>query len=247
MNRVMGGLSFANVVSVLALVFALAGGAYAISLPKNSVKSKQIKNGQVKSQDARDNGLTGVDIDESTLGRVPTATSATTADSATTANSATTADSATTAASAASATTASSLSGLPESDFTRGRSAYDPNRNCDPTTNVTFTDCVGVTFSLPREGRVLLVAAGGQEATAAGGNGFCQFEVDGATVPGAGSVIPGQTVDTSDEFVNAGFALTAVTPPLPLGSHTYELSCNETTAGTVIHDAQISAVMIGSS
>jgi hypothetical protein len=45
-------LSFANVVSVIALFVALGGVGYAaIKLPKNSVGSKQIKDGQVKGGD----------------------------------------------------------------------------------------------------------------------------------------------------------------------------------------------------
>ena len=45
-------LTFANVVSVIALFVALGGGAYAaFHLPKNSVRSKNIVNGQVKKPD----------------------------------------------------------------------------------------------------------------------------------------------------------------------------------------------------
>src|SRR4051812_1893681 len=58
----------AMVVALIALFVSLTGVGYAVSkLPKNSVKSKQIKDGQVKSVDVADNGLTGTDIDEATL------------------------------------------------------------------------------------------------------------------------------------------------------------------------------------
>jgi hypothetical protein len=51
-ERIRRHLTFANVVSVLALFVALGGGAYAaFHLPKNSVKSKHIVNGQVKEAD----------------------------------------------------------------------------------------------------------------------------------------------------------------------------------------------------
>jgi hypothetical protein len=47
-------LSFANVVALLALFVALGGGAYAaFHLPKNSVRSKNIVDGQVKPVDLR--------------------------------------------------------------------------------------------------------------------------------------------------------------------------------------------------
>jgi hypothetical protein len=64
-------LTFANVVSVIALFLALGGGAYAaFHLPKNSVRSKNIVNGQVL----------GKDVKEATLGVVPRATDAQTLD-----------------------------------------------------------------------------------------------------------------------------------------------------------------------
>jgi hypothetical protein len=101
-------IGYPHVVSTLALVVALgSGGAYAAGLAKNSVASKQIKNGSVQAQDVKpgtlsgaqvgDNTLTGADIDESSLGPVPQATRAQTADSATKADSAATAGSATSA------------------------------------------------------------------------------------------------------------------------------------------------------
>ncbi len=71
-----------NVVGYLALFIALSGSAYAAGLANNSVKSKHIKDGQVKSADVRNNGLTGNDIKEASLGEVPLADAATTADSA---------------------------------------------------------------------------------------------------------------------------------------------------------------------
>ncbi len=56
-------------ISCAALFVALGGGAYAISTkaPKDSVTSKSIVDGAVKSKDVKDNSLTGADIDQSTL------------------------------------------------------------------------------------------------------------------------------------------------------------------------------------
>ncbi len=51
LTRLRSRLTYANVVATIALFVALGGGAYAVlKLPKNSVKSKQIKNGQVKNK-----------------------------------------------------------------------------------------------------------------------------------------------------------------------------------------------------
>jgi hypothetical protein len=90
-------LSYANVTASVALFVALAGGAYATTrLPKNSVGAKQIKknavtrtkikknavtaskikNGSVDGSKVKDDSLTGGDIVESSLGNVPSASTA---------------------------------------------------------------------------------------------------------------------------------------------------------------------------
>ena len=62
----------------VALFLVLSGGtAYAVTqIDRNSVKSKHIVDGQVRSVDVEDDGLTGADVDESQLGTVPSATQA---------------------------------------------------------------------------------------------------------------------------------------------------------------------------
>jgi hypothetical protein len=69
MRLIRSKLTFANVTSVIALFIALGSGAYAVSnkAPKDSVGSKAIIDGAVKSVDVKDNSLTGTDIDQSTL------------------------------------------------------------------------------------------------------------------------------------------------------------------------------------
>ncbi|MBJ7359497.1 hypothetical protein [Nocardioides sp.] len=69
--------AFANVTATLALAVSLGGGAYAAGLAKDSVRSKQIKDGVIRTVDLKsgavtgakvaDGSLTGADIDESTL------------------------------------------------------------------------------------------------------------------------------------------------------------------------------------
>ena len=79
-------LTSPHVVSALALVVALgSGGAYAAGLAKNSVTSKQIKNGAIQAQDVKggtltgaqfaDGSLTGADVAAATLSKVPSAAS----------------------------------------------------------------------------------------------------------------------------------------------------------------------------
>ncbi len=89
-------LTYANVVSTLCLFLLLGGGAAiaANALPKNSVGTKQIKNGAVTGKKVAANSLTGANLQLSTLGTVPSASTATSAENA---SHATVADSATTA------------------------------------------------------------------------------------------------------------------------------------------------------
>src|SRR5690349_16972015 len=56
-----GRLTYANVVATLALVLAVGGGAtaLALTLPKNSVHSKQIAKGAVKTSDIGKDAVTG--------------------------------------------------------------------------------------------------------------------------------------------------------------------------------------------
>lgn len=61
MNRVAGYVR-SHHIGLLALFIALSGTAYAASLPRNSVKSKQIKDGQVKTADLGSGAATGSKI-----------------------------------------------------------------------------------------------------------------------------------------------------------------------------------------
>jgi hypothetical protein len=66
-SRIRQHLTYANVMATLAVFLVLGGGAYAaFHLPKNSVRSRNIVNGQVKTKDLgvpvrfKDAGLPGV-------------------------------------------------------------------------------------------------------------------------------------------------------------------------------------------
>jgi hypothetical protein len=58
-------LSYANVVSTIALFLVLGGGAYALS--KNSVGSRQIKNDSIRSKDIKDRQIRGRDLRDDTI------------------------------------------------------------------------------------------------------------------------------------------------------------------------------------
>ena len=60
MNRIRSHLTYANVMATLAVFLVLGGAAYAsFHLPRNSVRSRNIKNGQVRNKDLADHAVTG--------------------------------------------------------------------------------------------------------------------------------------------------------------------------------------------
>jgi hypothetical protein len=66
--RLSARLTYANVVASLALFVALGGGAYAaITPPKNSVGSKQIKDGSVRTADLANNAVTAAKVKNGSL------------------------------------------------------------------------------------------------------------------------------------------------------------------------------------
>ena len=63
MSRIRSSLTYANVMATVAVFLALGGGAYAaISLPKNSVGTKQIKKNAVTSKKVKNGSLLSQDF-----------------------------------------------------------------------------------------------------------------------------------------------------------------------------------------
>jgi hypothetical protein len=71
MQRILGRLTYSNVIATIALFVALGGGAYAVTVGKHSVGTKQLKKNAVIDKKVRRNALTGRSINESKLGTVP--------------------------------------------------------------------------------------------------------------------------------------------------------------------------------
>jgi hypothetical protein len=97
-------LTYANVISSVAVFLVLGGAAFAaVKLPKNSVGTKQLKNNAVTTAKIKDGAVTASKVNVSGFPKVPSAASA---DTATNAGHAASADKATTATSADKATNA---------------------------------------------------------------------------------------------------------------------------------------------
>lgn len=79
MKSVRTRLTYANVMSSIAVFLVLGGGAAfaAGQLAKNSVGTKQLKNNAVTTKKIKKNAVTGAKVKESTLGTVPSASSLT--------------------------------------------------------------------------------------------------------------------------------------------------------------------------
>jgi hypothetical protein len=117
MKRRLRAPSPAFVTSLIALLVALGGTSYAaITLPKNSVGTKQLKKNAVTSPKIKNGAVTAAKINTKGL-TVPNALHATSADNATNATNATNAANATHANSATQADNATTLGGLGVASF----------------------------------------------------------------------------------------------------------------------------------
>lgn len=78
MKRLRKRLTYANVMSSIAVFLVLGGAAFAATqLPKNSVGTKQLKKNAVTTAKIKKDAVTGAKVKESTLGTVPSAASLT--------------------------------------------------------------------------------------------------------------------------------------------------------------------------
>jgi len=217
-------LTYANVVASMALFFALAGGSYAATkLAKDSVGPTQLRKSAVTGRAIKDNAVKGVDVDEASLAKVPSAraadrassaASADTAAKATDAQHATAADTARSAATATSATTAGDAGTLDGRDSTAFElrcpagtrpawgaclelSARGPATPLD-----ALTDCSARGGRLPSWLELSWVRRQG-DITWAAGAGANQYELTGEALdasPGAQTVI---AIDRAGQQFNA--------------------------------------------
>ena len=68
MQWLSGRLHYSNVMSTIAVFIALGGASYAaVTLPKNSIGTKQIKNGQIKHADLGKNAVTSINVKDGSL------------------------------------------------------------------------------------------------------------------------------------------------------------------------------------
>jgi hypothetical protein len=232
------------VIACLALFVALGGVGYAAAtigsaaIIDNSIKSKDFRNNDLRGKDVRGNTLKGADIDESSLGKVPSASNS---DSAGSAAHATNADNATNAAHAANADT---VGGVGPGALTIGRSNLD---GCEP--GGAFVNCTSVVLPMPRAGRVLVTSQGqwnSDSAAATSVSGECRLNRDGnsLTLPTEEGSVAHLTDDDQEQAL-AGINI--VTGVLPAGDHTFTVACRELAGDMDFTSVRLSAVLLGSS
>src|SRR5204863_5594036 len=67
LHRLRPRITYANVMATLAMFIALGGGAYAVTVPRNSVGPAQLKKNAVNARAVRDHSLTARDLRSGTL------------------------------------------------------------------------------------------------------------------------------------------------------------------------------------
>jgi hypothetical protein len=214
-------LTYANVMSSIA-VFLILGGATAFAaLGKNSVGSKQLKKNAVTAAKIKKNAVTAAKIKDRSLlsrdfkvGQLPAGPKGDTGAKG-------------------------------DVGPTFGRSG---DGGCNPN-STTFVTCASTdSIDLPTSGRVLLVGASSWDNNNAGApdSGNCRLSVDGTEV-GPEEVDFGEATAIHTIDNGGSVAVTTVTGPLSAGAHTFSLECNETDADVFLTDSTISAVLLGGS
>jgi hypothetical protein len=200
-----------------------------------TVANAQIAADAVGTAEVGANALGGADIFETSLGKVPSATSADFAGDA---------------------GDASTLDGIDSAMLVIARSDVADTGECTGSLPEVFETCADVTLTFPHPGRALVIVTAGVESAKADGPGThveCQLQVDESTTVG----VPRHFGDWGDddhpaEAFETSIATHALTDVLPAGSHPFEFNCKDFDIGDPpaneadIDNAYISALVVGS-
>ena len=219
------------------------GGAYALTIPKNSVGAKQLKknavtapkiknnavtspkvrNSSLTGTDVRNDSLTGADLDESTLARVP---SAETANSASTANS---------------ANSANTLGGQGPSAFQTASASDARNDVAEPQGTISPALSATITTSAPRT----LTAVASVEASADGGadedNINCNIKIDDVNGASQSTYITPQPA-----FADSTVVPLTMARAVGAGTHAVLVQCRDGIgSNTMLEDRYLTVVATG--
>jgi hypothetical protein len=232
-------------VALLALFVALGGTGYAVT----KINGNALKDRSVPAKKLKKDQLTGTEINEAKLGKVPAAAqadhaaaadNATNAMNAANANAAANATEAAHAASADTATDANRLGGVPSLLVNAANSASAAS--CDPAFDDLFpTPCATVNLAMPATSHVLVMASGNWYGTTVS-NGACRIDHSGA---GGQSETLGQTTGAHTSSTNAAsWSLTHLYVNVPSGAQSFGVVCSETTADIKMTNIKVVAVRL---
>jgi hypothetical protein len=231
-----------NTIALLALFVALGGTTYAATaLPANSVGTKQLKKNAVINKKIKanavtggkvaNNSLTGADVNESTLGTVPSATNATNATTATT------------------ATNANALGGLAPTAYFKSTDAradgFASSTDIDNFTSAAFTSIASKTFTAPKAGFIFVVGTLSSEddASFAGiGDMFYRLALDGTSL--TNDTFYHELVSDGSTTIRGGSGAASAVVPVSAGSHTVSLQAREVGTGDFILGRDISVLFV---
>ena len=238
-------------VALLALFVALGGTGYAVT----KINGKVLKDRSVPAKKLKKDQLSGTEINESKLGKVPAAaeadhaaaadnaTNATNAANANAAASAQTAANATEAAHAADADTATDAKKLGGVSSLLVNNANSKSAaTCDPDVTDLFPPkCATVNLGVPSISHVLVIATGNWWGTSSA-RGSCRLEREGV---GGQSVNLGQNGAPHNSASNAaGWALTQLYVNVPQGGTSFDVVCQEEVGDLRITNIKIVAVRL---
>lgn len=231
MKQIRKRLTYANVMSSIAVFMVLGGAAFAATqLPKNSVGSKQLKKNAVTAPKIKKDAVTGAKVKNGSLA----------------------------AADFAAGQLPAGPKGAKGEKGEKGErgaaGAVGPTfgafgeGGCGDLGGVKFEECVSTgSVNLPATGRVLLVASSEWDNSNDGfsqNSGECQFTVDGKGVGPELNFGEQAQVHTIGE--SGTISLNYMTGALS-GTHSFGVQCFENDGSVAVSDTTISAVLLGNS
>jgi hypothetical protein len=235
----------AMAVALLALFVALGGTGYAVT----KINGKNLKDRSVPAKKLKKDQLSGTEINESKLGKVPSAAEADHAAAADNATNATNATNAQTAANATEAAHAASADVATDTQRVNGVNALLLNNanskaatSCDPDVTDLFpTKCATVNLGVPQTSHVLVIATGNWYGTT-GTAGSCRIERDGVVGQSLNLGQNGAPHDTAAHA--AAWSLTQDYVNVPQGGQAFDVVCVEDAGDLKLANIKIVAVRL---
>lgn len=218
MKQLSKRLTYANVMSSIAVFLVLGGGAaIAAGLAKNSVGPKQLKKNAVTTAKIKNGAVTGAKVKAGSL----------------------------TASNFAAGQLPAGPKGERGPVGPTFGTSVEGGCGEPPTTN--FETCLSTGgVNLPAAGRVLIVASveWDNDNDTAPNAGQCRLAVDGSPIEP--TVTFGEDTTTHTIGEGGSTSLNTVTGNLGAGSHTFSLDCETITEEVFIDEAMLSVVLLGS-